>query len=200
MRLPAARPPVESDAPVLRAPRPRPAPRLLRGGGRCRCRRPLRHGEILSAARLPDRHRRRRPLRLGRRSRWREELPRRESRGGARRHLAGAVVVVDGAPEQAEPEAAVPGVEDGRARRARVLRRRYIEIQHHLRSGARRSEKPPPSSSSSSLNSPASQSATTHTSCSGRDSRPALELDRQARPIDVRLRLYGAGAGAAQTR
>jgi hypothetical protein len=128
VRFPAAGPPVEGDAPVLRAPRPRPAPRLLRGHHRA-----LRHAEILGAARLPHRHR---LGRLGRRRRHREELARRESPGRGRCELAGAVLVV-GAPEQAEAEAAtVPGVEDGRARRARVRRRLHIEIQHHLRSGA----------------------------------------------------------------
>lgn len=75
--------------PLLRAPRPRPTPRLLRGYHQ-----PLRHAETLGASRLPHRHRRRRRLRLGRRHRGREELPRHEPRGPARRHLDGAVVVV----------------------------------------------------------------------------------------------------------
>ena len=132
VRLPAAGPPVEGDAPVLRAPGPGPPAALLPGRGRRR----RGHGrrgapEIRRAARQRPRCLRgRRPVRgrrgHGVRVRRGEELARHDGR-----RVRAALLV--GAPaEQVEPEEA-PGAAGARGGRGRPGRRRVggIEIQHH---------------------------------------------------------------------
>ena len=129
VRLPAAGPPVEGDAPVLRAPGPGPPAALLPGRGRRR----RGHGrrgapEIRRAARQRPRCLRgRRPVRgrrgHGVRVRRGEELARHDGR-----RVRAALLV--GAPaEQVEPEEAA-GAGGGRGRPGR-RRVGGIEIQHH---------------------------------------------------------------------
>ena len=129
VRLPAAGPPVEGDAPVLRAPGPGPPAALLPGRGRRRreIRRAARPGSRCLRGRRPVRRRRGGGGGGGVRVRRREEL----ARDDGRRGRAAALLV--GAPaEQVEPEEA-PGAAGARGGRGRPGRRRVggIEIQHH---------------------------------------------------------------------
>ena len=126
VRLPAAGPPVEGDAPVLRAPGPGPPAALLPGRGRRRreIRRAARPGSRCLRGRRPVRRRRGGGGGGGVRVRRGEELARHDGRRGR------AAALLVGAPaEQVEPEEAA-GAGGGRGRPGR-RRVGGIEIQHH---------------------------------------------------------------------
>jgi hypothetical protein len=138
VRLPSPGPPVEGDAPVLGAPRPRAAAALLPAGGGPLA---LRHPEIRRAARprpLPSRRRRRHRRRWRRRPVPRQRHHRRRRREELARHdRQGAPVLVGAPAEQVEPEVPPAATVGRRRRRGRARRRRrptrrlHIEIQHH---------------------------------------------------------------------